>query len=100
MGVPAAEATKIQHYIESMYASKMYDDKELQPWEIKASADKTWDAAKTHFVTIYKSKEEFNAETSGMHLTLQKCLQHLQQRQRTHQSTTYPIQHLHIPVTN
>ena len=62
IGVPAAEATKIQHYVESMYASEMFDDKEMQAWEIKPSADKTWDAAKTHFVTIYKSKEKFNAE--------------------------------------
>eukprot|EP00804_Cyclotella_cryptica_P026885 CCRYP_017594-RA/>CCRYP_017594-RA protein AED:0.78 eAED:0.43 QI:0/0/0/1/0/0/2/0/226 len=62
VGVPAAEATKIQHYVESMYASEMFDDKEMQAWEIKPSAGKTWDAAKTHFVTIYKSKEKFNAE--------------------------------------
>ena len=62
IGVPAAEDTKIQHYVESMYASEMFDDKEMQAWEIKPSADKTWDAAKTHFVAIYKSKEKFNAE--------------------------------------
>ena len=62
IGVPAAEATKIQHYVESMYASEMFDDKEMQAWEIKPSANKTWDAAKTHFVTLYKSKEKFNAE--------------------------------------
>ena len=62
IGVPAAEATKIQHYVESMYASEMFDDKEMQAWEIKPSADKTWDAAKAHFVAIYKSKEKFNAE--------------------------------------
>jgi hypothetical protein len=58
IGVPAAaEATKIQHYVESMFASEMFDDMEMQAWEIKASADKTWDATKTHFVMIYKSKE-------------------------------------------
>eukprot|EP00804_Cyclotella_cryptica_P030544 CCRYP_014827-RA/>CCRYP_014827-RA protein AED:0.57 eAED:0.57 QI:0/0/0/0.5/1/1/2/0/398 len=62
IGVPAAEATKIQHYVESMYASEMFDDKEMQAWEIKPSADKTWDAAKAHFAAIYKSKEKFNAE--------------------------------------
>eukprot|EP00804_Cyclotella_cryptica_P012520 CCRYP_017704-RB/>CCRYP_017704-RB protein AED:0.24 eAED:0.24 QI:0/0/0/1/0.5/0.33/3/0/909 len=45
-----------------MYASEMFDDKEMQAWEIKPSADKTWVAAKTHFVAIYKSKEKFNAE--------------------------------------
>ena len=62
IGVPAANTTKIQHYMESMYASKMFDDKEMQAWEIKPSANKTWDAAKTHFVTLYKSKEKFNAK--------------------------------------
>jgi hypothetical protein len=62
IGVPAAEATKIQHYMESMYASEIFDDKDMQAWEIKPSTDKTWDAAKTHFVTIYKSKEKFNAK--------------------------------------
>jgi hypothetical protein len=45
-----------------MYVSKIFDDKEMQAWEIKPSADKTWDAAKTHFFTIYKSKEKFNAK--------------------------------------
>ena len=45
-----------------MYASEMFDDKEMQAWEIKPTIDKTWDAAKTHYVTIYKSKEKFNAE--------------------------------------
>ena len=65
IGVPAAEATKIQHYVESMYASKMFDDKKMQAWEVKLSAEKTWDAAKTHFVTIYKSKEKFNAERAA-----------------------------------
>ena len=65
IGVPAAEATKIQHYVESMYASEMFDDKEMQAWEVKPSAEKTWDAAKTHFVTIYKSKEKFNAERAA-----------------------------------
>jgi hypothetical protein len=41
----------------------MFDDKEA--WEVKPTEDKTWDAAKAHFVTLYKSKEKFNGE----HLT-------------------------------
>eukprot|EP00804_Cyclotella_cryptica_P027645 CCRYP_010270-RA/>CCRYP_010270-RA protein AED:0.82 eAED:0.45 QI:0/-1/0/1/-1/1/1/0/158 len=40
----------------------MFDDKEMQAWELKPSADKTWDSTKTHFVTLYKSKEKFNAK--------------------------------------
>ena len=43
-----------------MYSSDMFDDKEMHAWEI---LDKqTWDNAKSHFFTLYKSKEEFNAE--------------------------------------
>jgi hypothetical protein len=62
IGVPAPDATKVQYYVEGMYSSDMFDDKEMQAWELKPSADKTWDSAKTHFVTLYKSKEKFNAE--------------------------------------
>jgi hypothetical protein len=40
----------------------MFDDKEMQAWEVKPVEGKTWDAAKEHFVTLYKSKEKFNAE--------------------------------------
>ena len=47
----------------------MFDDKEMQAWEIPPPTDKTWDAAKAHLVAIYKSKEKFNAKrfacTSG-----------------------------------
>jgi hypothetical protein len=62
IGVPAANATKIQYYVESMNSSDMFNDKEMQAWEVKPTEDKTWDAAKTHFVMLYKSKEKFNAE--------------------------------------
>jgi hypothetical protein len=43
-----------------MYASDLFDDKEMHAWELKPFADKTWHSAKTHFVSIYKSKEKFN----------------------------------------
>ena len=62
IGVAAEDATKIQLFVESMYASKMFDDKEMQVWESKTEMEKTWGAAKTHFVALYKSKEKFNAE--------------------------------------
>ena len=45
-----------------MYTSDIFDDKEMQAWEIKPAEEKTWEAAKNHFVTLYKSKEKFNAE--------------------------------------
>ena len=62
IGVPAPDATKVQYYVKSMYSSDMFDSKEMQAWELKPSADKSWDSAKSHFVTLYKSKEKFNAE--------------------------------------
>jgi hypothetical protein len=62
IGVPAADLTKIQKYVENMYASEMFDDKEMRAWENKPDADKTWPAAKTYFVELYKSKRKFNEE--------------------------------------
>eukprot|EP00804_Cyclotella_cryptica_P013069 CCRYP_002366-RA/>CCRYP_002366-RA protein AED:0.66 eAED:0.66 QI:0/0/0/0.5/1/1/2/0/452 len=43
-----------------MYASDMFDDKEMQAWEVLT--EQTWENTKTHFFTLYKSKEKFNAE--------------------------------------
>eukprot|EP00804_Cyclotella_cryptica_P015207 CCRYP_000733-RA/>CCRYP_000733-RA protein AED:0.43 eAED:0.26 QI:0/0/0/1/1/1/3/0/840 len=62
IGVPAADATKIQYDIESMYTSDIFDDKEMQAWEVKPTEEKTWEAAKNHFVMLYMSKEKFIAE--------------------------------------
>eukprot|EP00804_Cyclotella_cryptica_P001037 CCRYP_008358-RA/>CCRYP_008358-RA protein AED:0.67 eAED:0.67 QI:0/0/0/0.5/1/1/2/0/762 len=60
IGVPASDASKVQYFVESMYASDMFDDKEMQAWEVLT--EQTWENAKTHFFTLYKSKEKFNAE--------------------------------------
>jgi hypothetical protein len=62
INVPAADATKIQHYVENMYASEMFDDKEMRAWENKPEANKTWDNAKLHFVELYKSKRKYSEE--------------------------------------
>ena len=35
IGVTASDGTKVQTYVESMYASEMFDDKELNTWEEK-----------------------------------------------------------------
>ena len=43
IGVPAADGTKLQHYVECMNASDMFDEKEMQALEIKPSNDKMWD---------------------------------------------------------
>jgi hypothetical protein len=36
----------------------MFDDKEMQAWEVKPTKGKTWDAAKEHLIMLYKSKEK------------------------------------------
>ena len=62
IGVPAADATKIQYYIKSMFASNQFDDKEMQAYKVKPTINKTWESTKAHFVELYKSKEKFNAK--------------------------------------
>ncbi len=90
--VPAPDATKVQHYIENMYLSDMFDDKEMQAWEIKPSADKTWEATKTHFVSLYKSKEKFNAKREAR-TGIQERPQHCQCRQHRHLRTRHLLNH-------
>ena len=70
MEVPAPDVTKVQYYIKNMYSSNMFNDKEMQAWEIKPSTNKTWKAAKTHVISLYKSKEKFNAKRAEGELIL------------------------------
>ena len=62
IGVTASTETKIQYYVENMYVSEMFDDKEMRAWENKTTANKTWTNAKTYFVELYRSKAKFNEE--------------------------------------
>eukprot|EP00804_Cyclotella_cryptica_P010211 CCRYP_013825-RA/>CCRYP_013825-RA protein AED:0.46 eAED:0.17 QI:0/0/0/0.57/1/1/7/0/869 len=41
------DATKVQYYVEGMYSSDMFDDKEMQAWELKPSARQSVGLAKT-----------------------------------------------------
>jgi len=43
-----------------MNTSEMFDDQKKQGWEIKPPSDNTWDTAMSHFVLIYRSKENLN----------------------------------------
>lgn len=67
IGVAASDSTKVQTYVESMYASEMFDDREMTTWEESAVQD--WTAATTYFTTLYKSKrkyvEEKESRTNG-----------------------------------
>ena len=39
-----------------MYACEVFEDREMQAWENKAEADKTWANAKAYFVPLWKMK--------------------------------------------
>ena len=43
-----------------MYATEMFDDREMRGWENKTPANQTWREAKSYFVKIYKIKEKSN----------------------------------------
>ena len=45
-----------------MWASEMFDVKEMRTWENKPAAEKTWANAKTYFVALYKSKKKHEEE--------------------------------------
>ena len=65
--VEAGDATKVQIYVENMYASELFDETELQPWENKLPANKTWVNVKGYFVPLYKSKAHFKDERATRH---------------------------------
>ena len=69
IGVPAPGLNKIQYYVENMYSSEMFDEKEMNAWENKPTADKDWANTKTYFEDLYRSKrkymEEREARASG-----------------------------------
>ena len=56
LGAEAAEKNKVETYILSMYACEVFEDREMQAWENKAEADKTWANAKAYFVPLWKMK--------------------------------------------
>ena len=60
--VEAGDATKVQIYVENMYASELFDETELQAWENKLPTNKTWANVKGYFVPLYKSKAHFKDE--------------------------------------
>ena len=58
----AGDETKVQIYVKNMYASELFDETELQTWENKLPANKTWANVKGYFVPLYKSKAHFKDE--------------------------------------
>ena len=50
----------MQHYVEQMYVTYVFEEKEFTTWEAKAEAEKMWENATTHFGTIYRGCRTFN----------------------------------------
>ena len=62
IGAEATEAGKLQTFVEIMWDCDFFDDKEMNKWEDKATADKTWANAKLYFVPLYKRKTRITTE--------------------------------------
>ena len=48
--------------MESMHAIELFDDKDMQKWEDKTNANKTWVNAKAYFEQEWKTKSNSNKE--------------------------------------
>ena len=63
IGAEATDAGKLQTYVESMWESDLFDDKEMNKWEEGTTpANKIWTAAKAYFVPLYKRKTRITKE--------------------------------------
>ena len=52
VGVKIEDSDKVQVYVESMYSIDMFDDKEMNDWENKPAADKTYANALAYFIPM------------------------------------------------
>jgi hypothetical protein len=62
IGVPAPDLTKVQYYVENMYSSEMFDEKEMNAWENKPTTHKDWKDAKAYFKELYRGKRKYMEE--------------------------------------
>ena len=60
INVSSSYKDKVQTYVENMYTSEMFDDREMRGWENKNPANQTWGEEKSYFVKLYKIKDKFN----------------------------------------
>ena len=49
LGIVCDALGKVQIYVEYMYATNVFEEKEFTTWESKTAADKTWANATKHF---------------------------------------------------
>ena len=60
LGIVCYASGKVQIYVEHMYATDVFEEKEFTIWEAKTAADKTWANATKHFGDIYKKRRTLN----------------------------------------
>ena len=54
LGIVCNASGKVQIYVEQIYATDVFEQKEFTIWESKIAADKTWANATKYFGDIYK----------------------------------------------
>ena len=94
IGAEATDVGKLQTYVESMWESDLFDDKEMNKWEEGTTANKTWTAAKEYFVPLYKrntriTKERELRDDQKGHLDSTNSITRAKSSV-THDTTTHP----------
>jgi len=100
IGIPAPGLTKIQYYVENMYASEMFDEKEMNTWENKPSADKDWTNAKAYFEDLYRSKRKYMEEREARASGFESANSISQRTKATHQPTSSAASFLSTGINN
>lgn len=58
-------ADKLQHYMEQMYASEIFEQRNYDDWEDLDEEDKTWDNATDTFENYVKKQRKYNRNKRG-----------------------------------
>ena len=58
MNITLNESEKVQQFVEQMYDSDMFDEKEMLEWE--TTHNKSWNQARTFFTKLYKQKIQYS----------------------------------------
>lgn len=65
IGIVIQDQDKIDHFIKQMYDSRMFDKKEMNEWEKKPDADKTFANAKIYFQALVSDLEVYEDNNGG-----------------------------------
>ena len=64
--ITISDKDKMQHFVEQMYASGMFDVQQMQMWEKQPEFDKTWKDAKEYFEELVDAIETYQVNSRGM----------------------------------